>query len=137
MDCRVIDEALVPYVLGACEDEERETIDRHLLECGRCLRAFLAMKRHVERGSRERPSEHARAKLRAEVLATFRPSLGARARRALARPIPLYQGAVAAALAVAVAWIAPTIARRASTPTPRSEQRIDTSRSSATSLHIY
>jgi len=50
-----------------------------------------------------RPSEAMRARLRADVEAAFRPSVVARVGRALRRPIPLYQGLVAAALAVALA----------------------------------
>lgn len=136
---------LLAYCLGACADDEHARASQHLQECGQCLRAFLDIKRHVEgRPSRAeeplRPSPATRARLRASVQATFRPGPAARLRRALRRPIPLYQGLAAAALAVALAVLLPMA--RLSPPgapsaSPASGARVDTARAAPETFDIY
>lgn len=144
MDHHVTHDDLLAYCLGACPDDEHARTGEHLLECGLCLRAFLEIKRHVEgRGARDeagmRPRPEARARLRASVEASFRPAPAARIGRALRRPIPLYQGLAAAALAVAVAVLWP-MARdlpAASGPFNPSGARVDSSRAVPESFDIY
>lgn len=143
MDNHVAHDELLAYCLGACPDEEHARIDEHLCACGECLRGFLDLKRHVERrGSAERaalrPGDETRARLRASVRAAFRPTAGARLRRTLRRPIPLYQGLAAAAFAALVVLALP-MARglvRAAPGAP-SGARVDSARTSPESLDIY
>ena len=147
MDRHVTPDDLLVYTLGESSDEDRARIDGHLCACGDCLRGFLDLKGHLERGLRPRPA--VRDRLRAEVQQAFRSTPAARVRRALRRPIPLYQGLAAAALALAVSafaplgpWLGP---RKATPPDPRSAlattpaagARIDSARLSPESLTIY
>jgi anti-sigma factor RsiW len=142
MDTHVSEEGLLSYYLGASSDEERGLIDEHLCACSACLRAFLALKRHAERGSANghevRPRPEARARLYADVRSAFRPTVTARIRKALRRPVPLYQSLVAAALVVALAALLPAargLARPGATSTPGA--RVDTARTSPESLTLY
>lgn len=138
MDCAVIQIELAPYHLATCDDDVRASIDAHLLECTECLRAYLAIKRHLERGERARPSDEARAKLRAEVAAEFRPTLGARAARMLRRPVPLYQSFAAAAVIVfVVSTLAPMLAKQTPPPQTASGERVDTARPTPENLSFY
>ena len=146
MDCSVISADLIAYHFATCDDDARARIDAHLLGCTECLRAYLAIKHHTDRGTSldARPSDAARARLRAAVAAEFRPSLGARAARALRRPIPLYQSLAAAAAVVLVATaIAPMLAR-SDVPPPmqaplvvRDGERVDTARHTPDNLSYY
>jgi hypothetical protein len=142
MDCSVVEADLIAYQLATCDDEARAQIDAHLLGCTPCLRAYLALKHHVERGATldARPSDAARARLRAAVAAEFQPTLATRAARALRRPIPLYQSLAAAAVIVLVAAaIAPILARN-ETQSPMQAtggQRIDTARRTPENLSFY
>jgi hypothetical protein len=58
------------WVLGACEEPERDALDAHVLECRTCLVEGLRLKRVTEDGAafEQRPSEKVRAKLRQRVL---------------------------------------------------------------------
>jgi anti-sigma factor RsiW len=109
MDCGLTKGELLPYALGTSSDEERARIDAHLLECTGCLRAYLRLKNQVERGAAPgaRPSDEVRRRIRADVAAIVRPRGVGRVRAWLARPIPMYQGLAVAALAAAVAMMAP------------------------------
>lgn len=137
MDGHVTDDLLLVYYLGASADDDRARIDAHLCACPACLRAFLDLKRHVERGLRPRPA--VRERLRADVRAAFRPTAAGRLRRALRHPIPLYQGLAAAALAVAVVSLLPLA--RGLAPRdgarPATGARVDSARLSPESLTIY
>jgi anti-sigma factor RsiW len=139
MDGHVSDEVLLTYYMGASEAPERERVDAHLAACGGCLRAFFDLKHHVEHPSEvaPRPSDATRERLRASVEAAFRPTLRARVRRALRRPIPLYQGVAAAVLAVALAVTVPSLRGRSRHVAPPSGERVDTARLSPESLTIY
>lgn len=134
MDCPLSDAELTCYHLGAIDDDARDAIEAHLVACATCLRAFLATKRAVERPIK--PRDEIRRRLRADVEATFRPSAAARMRRALARPIPLYQSlAVAACLALAFG-LGPSVTRKSPAP-PAHADRIDSARPGARSLSLY
>ena len=142
MDCGRVDEQIIAYHFATASEEEREAIDAHLVTCTRCLRAYLALKHHTDRqsASAPRPSETMKARLRAEVAATFRPTIKTRTQRFFARPIPLYQGIAVAAAAVLIASIAPTVARNAATSrelAPTALGPIDTARPKPESLKFY
>jgi anti-sigma factor RsiW len=141
MDGHVSDEVLLTYYLGASDAPERDRVDAHLASCGGCLRAFFELKHHVEQsaqaGVSPRPSAATRERLRANVAAAFRPTVLARVRRTLGRPIPLYQGLAAAVLAVALAVSLPSLRARSRHVAPPSGERVDTARLSPESLTIY
>jgi hypothetical protein len=138
MDCAVIQIELAPYHLATCDEEARARIDAHLLECQDCLRAYLAIKRHLEAGERARPSDLARARLRAAVAHEYRPTLATRATRALRKPVPLYQSlAAAAAIVLVVSAIVPLLARQAPPAETASGERIDTARPTPENLSFY
>ena len=105
MDCRLIQGELLAYALGTSDDGERERIDAHLLTCTACLRAYLRLKHHVERGASlgARPGDDVRRRIRDDVAAAVRPRGAARVQKWLRRPIPLYQGLAVAAFAAGVA----------------------------------
>lgn len=141
MDNHVAHDDLLAFCLGACPDDEHARIDEHLRACAPCLRAFLDLERHVERRASAaqtdlRPAPETRARLRASVHAAFRPAPMSRIRRALRRPIPLYQGLVAAALAVALAALLP-MARGLLPGAAPSGARVDTARTVPRTLDIY
>lgn len=151
MDCRMIQGELLAHALGASDDEARGRIDAHLLTCTACLRAYLRLKHHVERGAslERRPSDDVRRRVRAEVAELVRPTRAERFNRWLRRPIPLYQGlavaAVAAGVAIAGPWIksAVPMGTRAfdrgftTGEEPVAVQRVDTSRPVAASQTAY
>lgn len=139
MDCALIQGKLIEYQFATLEDADREGVEAHLLACTGCLRTYLALKAHVDRGSGagETPSEAARVRLRAAVEGRFRSTPARRLRRWLSRPVPLYQGlAVAAVVAVAVA-LAPGIAHSLRSAGARPAEQVDTARPAAESLTIY
>jgi hypothetical protein len=115
-------------------------VEAHLLTCTGCLRTYLALKAHVDRGTPgdEVPSEAARLRLRAAVKSRFRPTPAQRVGRWLARPVPLYQGLVVAAAVVLAAALGPTLAHAIHPgPSAHAAERVDSARPSAESLTIY
>jgi hypothetical protein len=139
---------LVAYHLGTAAEPDRgdsprlvdrERVDAHLLGCTSCLRAYLRMKNHVERGSTAsaRPSEAVRRRIREDVAAIVRPRAGARVRALLRRPIPLYQGLAVAAVAAGLAIGLPSMVESFASKRPQPEARVDTSRPVAESLSVY
>jgi anti-sigma factor RsiW len=139
MDCALIEGRLIEYQFATLEDADREAVEAHLVACTRCLRAYLALKAHVDRTTRagEVPSEVARARLRAAVEERFRPTAARRLRRWLSRPVPLYQGLAVAAVVAVFAALAPAAARSLRTAGARPAERVDTARPAAQSLTIY
>jgi anti-sigma factor RsiW len=138
MDCALIQTELIAYYFGTCSDEERERIDEHLLSCTACLRAYLLIKRHVERGARasERPSSESRERLRAQVIARFKPTRTDSVRRFFRRPMPLYQGLAIAALVAVAIGIAPMFTKENAVARGPGEE-VDSARSSAESHGFY
>jgi anti-sigma factor RsiW len=142
MDCRLIQDELLPYALGASSDEERKRIDEHIVGCTGCLRVYLRLKHQVERGSAPsagpsvRPSAEVRRRIRDDVAEIVRPRGAARVQRWLRRPIPLYQSlavaAVAAGLAVGIPQIVDSF-RKA----PETTARVDMSRPVPQLLAVY
>jgi len=141
MDCKLIQDELLAYHFATASDETRDAIDVHILDCGECLRAYLRLKRSVERGAAidARPSEATRARVMADVHAALKPERATRVRAWLARPVPRYQGLAAAAVAVAIAMAIPLVLRSVEPPPAQeaSTERIDTSRPLAESLNVF
>ncbi len=140
MDCSLIHGNLIAYHLGAMSDAERVSVETHLVVCTSCLRAYLALKAHVDRVGEEQtgPSDAARLRLRGAVERRFRPTPVRVVRRWLARPVPFYQGLAVAAVLVLVATLGPALARPpAREATADTAHRIDTSRTASESLTIY
>jgi predicted anti-sigma-YlaC factor YlaD len=139
MECSLARIDLAAYHLGATEEETRASIDAHLLECSECLRAYLAVKRHVEeRTAVEQPSDAARLRLRAAVESRFRPTSAALVVEWFRRPVPLYKSLAFAAMVVAAAVLAPILATRAPHYEPTAlGERIDTSSPTPRALGIY
>ncbi len=102
MDCTLMRKELLAYYFATLETAAEA--DAHLLECRDCLAAYLRLKHDIERSDAAtmRPSDAMRERLRAEVLATFKPSLTRRLREWLERPVPRYRGV---ALATAVCLV--------------------------------
>lgn len=144
MDCSGVGSQLVAYHFAALSDEARDAVDAHLIGCTACLKAYLALKHAAERGPLERPSDEARARLRADVARRFaaKPT-PAPARTGVVRAlfverrIPLYQGLVAAALAAAVTLLVLGRAERTPPHVREGVPQVDTSRPHAESLQIY
>lgn len=130
MDCAGVAEHLVTYHLGGIDDEPREAVEAHLVACRACLETYLALKRAADREGREKPRPEVKARLRAEVAREFAPKPSLFARR-----IPLYQGVALAAIAAAIAIVAPSVFDhvRGASEGPA----IDTSRPHPESLNIY
>ena len=140
MDCSLIQGDLIAYHFAAATDDERARVEAHLVECTSCLRAYLALKAHIDRvgDGQVGPSEPSRVRLRLAVADRFRPTPLRRVRRWLARPIPLYQGLAFAAGLILAATLVPSLARRSVPGTTADiSHRVDTSRSTAESLSIY
>jgi anti-sigma factor RsiW len=147
MDCRLIQGELIAYYFATTSEEQRSRVDEHLVACTSCLRAYLRLKHQIEHPNMEieigtmhadRPSAETKRRLRADVEAAFRPSTAERARRWLRRPIPLYQGIAAAAVALLVASAGPILASAfEGTEEEATSERIDSSRPSPESLSFY
>lgn len=138
MDCSRVATVLVAYHFATAPADERALVDAHLVSCRECLTSYLALKRAVdlEHGrDGERPSDSARANLRAAVAREFGR---APARPLWSRRIPLYQGVFAAAAAAALTLALPRFVARSTThPAPSAAAFVDTSRPVAASLAIY
>jgi anti-sigma factor RsiW len=139
MDCTLIHEHLIGYHFATLANDEREEVEAHLVACSACLRTYLGLKAHIDRGGDgEAPSEDARKKLRDAVEKRFRPTPTRRIGRWLTRPVPLYQGLAVAAFLALVAALGPSIARAVHPSlTPHLAERVDTARPSPASLTLY
>jgi hypothetical protein len=140
MDCTLIQGNLIGYHFATVSGSERAEVEGHLVACTACLRTYLALKSHVDRGTLEDevPGEAARLRLRAAVQARFRPTPARRVGRWFTRPVPLYQGLAVAAVVLLATALAPTVARAVHPgPAAHAAERVDSSRASAESLTIY
>jgi anti-sigma factor RsiW len=99
MPCDQIQPALVGYCLSAVEPGEREAIEAHLPGCARCVAELVALKRAIDLAEEApRPSDAARARLRAAVVAELRPAPSPR--RRWERPLAFAFAAVATLFAM-------------------------------------
>jgi anti-sigma factor RsiW len=139
MDCSLMSTELMGYHFAVTDDDEREAIEAHLLDCRDCLRSYLAVKRSIECGTglEARPSHEARKRLRDEVAKTFGPPSALRLPW-MGRPIPLYQGLVAAGLAAAfAAVVVPRLAAVVPSRPSGDAATVDTSRTLPESVTIF
>ena len=84
MTCDELRSELIPYHFGEVSAEARERLEAHLPGCPACVTELLGMKRAIETADDvARPSDVARARLRAAVAA----EVGARPRRRWERPL--------------------------------------------------
>jgi hypothetical protein len=140
MDCTGVASHLVAYHFATVSDEERDAIDAHLLGCTACLASYFALKRAADKSPLERPAASVKARLRADVAASFSTARSKRPARVtlLARRIPLYQGLAAAAVAAAIALAVPTLLReQRQRDVPEGTAQIDSARPRAESFQIY
>ncbi|MDB5219434.1 MAG: hypothetical protein JWO86_7361 [Myxococcaceae bacterium] len=140
MDCTGVASHLVAYHFATVSDEERDAIDAHLLGCTTCLASYFALKRAADKSPLERPAASVKARLRAEVAASFSAARSKPPARVtlLARRIPLYQGLAAAAVAAAIALAVPTLLReQRQRDLPEGTAQIDSARPRAESFQIY
>ncbi len=63
-----VESELTGYQLGTLDEEARGRVERHLVECAECVRAFVEIKRAIETSeAAPAPSDAARARLRRAV----------------------------------------------------------------------
>lgn len=75
MSCEIVEAELVSFHFATVDEPTRALIEAHLLSCGRCLRSYLEIKRHLETASSDiAPSSASRARLRAAVSAHLHPA---------------------------------------------------------------
>jgi hypothetical protein len=134
----MIEGELIGFHWGTLDDATRARVEEHLGGCLGCVRAYLDVKRALEREPppEERPSELLKARLRADVARRFGR------RRALAWA----GGAAAAATAAAIALVlllrpitSPTGSAPAPAPTddPSRLAQVDTAAPASPSLNVW
>ena len=103
MDRELSTETLIDYHFGTLPAAERAAVEEALVGSPEALRAYLQIKRQLDRaqphGEDAAPSPEARLRLRAAVAELVRPRPARRLWGVLARPVPLYQTLAAAAVA--------------------------------------
>ena len=103
MDRELSPEILIDYHFGTLPAAERAAVEEALVGSPEALRAYLQIKRQLDRAQPQvadaAPSPEARLRLRAAVAELVRPRPARRLRGLLARPVPLYQTLAAAAVA--------------------------------------
>jgi anti-sigma-K factor RskA len=103
MDRELNTEILIDYHFGTLPAAERAVVEEALVGSPEALRAYLQIKRQLDRAQSQAedaaPSPEARLRLRASVAELVRPRPARRLRGLLARPVPLYQTLAAAAVA--------------------------------------
>jgi hypothetical protein len=159
MECSSVQEDLIAYHLAALEAPQQDLVEGHLLRCSACLRAYLLLKRQMDRGQAQgaeaagaadadRPSAAARKRLRDEVQRRFaRPAPAPSAavplwqwlRLLVTRPIPLYQGVFAVVLGLllmqagALLWETPWPGAHA----PGAAAEVDSARRQISNVSLY
>jgi anti-sigma-K factor RskA len=103
MDRELSTEILIDYHFGTLPAAERAAVAEALVGSPEALRAYLQIKRQLDRAQPQvedaAPSPQARLRLRAAVAELVRPRPARRLQGLLARPVPLYQTLAAAAVA--------------------------------------
>lgn len=119
MNCEHCESLLIDHAHAELAPDERGAVTRHLAGCPACALAHCRLRADLDGvllAAREAPSPGLRARLRAEVERSFRPTWRRRVQAALARPVPAY--AVLAALVVPAALWLLTLARPTTTASP-------------------
>lgn len=63
-----VESELAGYHFGTLDDETRQRVEEHLIECPECVKAFVEIKRAIETSeAAPAPSDAARARLRRAV----------------------------------------------------------------------
>ena len=84
MTCDELRPELIPYHFGEVSDDTRRRLEAHLPGCPACVTELLSLKRAIETADdAARPSDVARARLRAAVAS----AVGAAPRRRWERPL--------------------------------------------------
>jgi hypothetical protein len=102
MDRELSTEILIDYHFGTLPAAERAAVEEALVGSPEALRAYLQIKRQLDRAqsqAEDAPSPEARLRLRVAVAELVRPRPARRLWGLLARPVPLYQTLAAAAVA--------------------------------------
>jgi anti-sigma factor RsiW len=103
MDRELSTENLIDYHFGTLPAEQRAAVEEALVSSPEALRAYLQIKRQLDRaqpqGAEAAPSAEARQRLRTAVADLVRPRPARKLWGLLARPVPLYQTLAAAAVA--------------------------------------
>ena len=107
MPCEHCESLLLEHAHGELAPAEHAEVSRHLAACPTCALASCRLRADLEgllQATSEAPPPAVRARLRAAVERSFRPSWTRRTRAALARPVPAY-AALAALLVPAALWL--------------------------------
>lgn len=89
MTCETFEPDLIAYHFAVLDDDARERVESHLGSCGACVRAFVELKRAIERADDAAPAPRARAKLRDAVARELRIAPASAPRPRWERPIAL------------------------------------------------
>jgi len=74
MSCSFVEPSLVGYHFDALDDSTRRRVERHLVGCADCVRAFVELKRSIEtREGSARPGPAVRGRLRRAVQRELEP----------------------------------------------------------------
>lgn len=124
MRCDDCEALLIDHAHGELDPPTRAEVTRHLAGCPGCALAFCRLRADLDgvlAATAEAPPPAVRARLRAEVERSFRPSWRRRAWAAFARPVPAYALLVALALPAAAWLVAGRVSER---PTPSGPPRV-------------
>jgi hypothetical protein len=101
VNCDAVVAELIGFHFGILAVEPRGQVEAHLLDCGSCLRTFIALKHDIEcPASDGAPSPAARDRLRRAVVRELEAATAPR--RRWEAPLALAIGATAALVAVLV-----------------------------------
>jgi predicted anti-sigma-YlaC factor YlaD len=143
MDCSLVENDLIPFHFGLCDEVSRTRTEAHLSECGKCLGAFLNLKRNIEMPAQlPLPPARLKARLKNEVARTF---LEPKLRKNPRASTPYFLGriAISASLGLGLAIFILSSHFVGVTPPPKpvlssaSLQSLDTARPVAQSLNYF
>lgn len=109
MTCEYYRSAMIDYRYDELKETEAQDVAEHLRTCSDCARAYCALDADLKgfgEAFEARPRTEVYARLAERVRAAFPEPLSARIARLIAFPIPLYQVALVALVAVAIGVLA-------------------------------
>lgn len=121
MRCEDCEPLLIDHAHGELDPPTRAEVTRHLAACPNCAVAFCRLRADLDgvlAATSEAPPPAVRARLRAEVERSFRPTWRRRAWAAFARPVPAYALLVALVLPAALWLVAARVPERATASGP-------------------